>query len=138
LSSLTNKYEQPQEIEMIEMPSPNFYQQVEQPPDFNTEASAIMNDDDDTYGDITAIDDESGIIPPADDGTYISANSNRDDLSILTDENIYPEVVISAFVPPPQEDDEPRRTYNSRVNYLRKVHNGQFITKYLKKRWQNV
>ena len=146
LSSLMYKYEQP-EIEMTAMLSPNFYQQVEQPPDFNTEASDIMNDDESnvTYGNITARDDESGFDQPADDKSYAGTNSNRDDVSILTDENFNaesiappPEVVISAFVPPPQEDDEPRRTYNSRVNYLRKVHNRQPISRYFKKRWENV
>ena len=133
-------------------PQPEFYTdppnnvELENQKPENVEPSGLVTNDDDTYGDITIRDDDSGFSQRVDDASqYAGTDSNRDIESVFTDPDILLEQVANPptqskppFVPPPREVDEPIRTYNSRVIYLRKVYNNEPITRHYKRRWQNI
>ena len=142
LSSLSYQYEQPEEIEMVNMSNPLFYDErpstfdetsatVEEKsnePTIINEDNLIVPSDNASYGSMTFRDDRSGESIP--ENISYGENSLRDDdMSVLSEE---------VFVIPPRLQGESMRTYKSRVEYLRRKHNGDTITYYQKRRWENV
>jgi hypothetical protein len=133
-------------------PRSDFYQDPPETIEPTTEPENVEPENDDTYGEITIRDDDSGFSQQVDDASqFAGTDSNRDIESVFTDPDILLEQVANPptqsnpptqpkppFIKPPREVGEPLRTYNSRVKYVRKVYDEEFITPYLRKRWQNI